>query len=172
MRAGLAATVSMLLIACSSQATRPWAPPARASAQPSVVSSGCGATAVLVGGIPQWLDSAGSNNNPSTLPYVIAHPPMAAGFLFAYPLRSGHRENPTNKILWLVRTPRNGSNLTIDGHPLGGTTPIVHIVRPADSSPGEIYPSVVDVPSPGCWEFDLHWGRSHAQIELNYLSAA
>ena len=74
-----------------------------------------------------------------------------------------------NKILWVVRTPRQGSQLVVDGHPLGGTEPQVHLTQPANSGPGEIYPSIVDVPSAGCWQFDLQWAHSHVQVELNYI---
>jgi anti-sigma factor RsiW len=59
---------------------------------------------------------------PSGLPYIITHPELAAGFLFAHPLRAGHPDDPANRILWVVRMPRTRP-LTIDGHPLGAATP-------------------------------------------------
>lgn len=119
------------------------------------------------GNVPAWLDEAGAHNNPAT-PYVLATPQQAAGFLFGYPLRSGHPENPFNKILWVVGLPRNGSSLEISGHPLESSAPIVKVVSPADSSPGEIYPSIVDVPTPGCWQFELAWAGHTASVELPY----
>src|SRR6266852_3475508 len=39
--------------------------------------------------------------------------------------------------------------------------PRVHEARPAGSSPGEIYLDGIDVPTPGCWQFDLSWATSH-----------
>jgi len=175
MKAPVAAAISLVLIACSGPAaTRPTPSPAPArrspTASPVAGAGSCGATTVVAGSIPRWLDDAGGHNNPSGTPYVIAHPELAAGFLFVHPLRTGHPENPANKILWVVRTPRTGP-LTIDGHPLGATTPTVHEVLPADSGPGEIYPSFVDAPTPGCWRFDLRWATNHAQVELNYVSS-
>jgi hypothetical protein len=171
MRAAVVVVMSLALIACSGQATtRPTAASATSAAPTAAATVGCGSTNVLKGGIPDWLDAAGGHNNPTSLRYVIAHPPLVAGFLFSDPLHAGRAQNPYNKILWVVRTPRNGSNLTIDGHPLGAATPTVHEVRPADSGPGEIYPDGVDVPSAGCWQFDLRWATSHAQVELNYLA--
>jgi len=77
-------------------------------------------------------------------------------------------ENPANKILWIVRSPRDGSDLTINAHPEGSATPVVKMVQPADSGPGEIYPSIVDVPTPGCWVFDLAWASHHATLALPY----
>ena len=167
--------LSIPLTACSGEAVaRPITSPAASGRSPaaSAVAGAvnCGSTKVVQGSIPQWLDDAGGHNNPSGLPYVIAHPDLAAGFLFAHPLRAGHPENPANKILWVVRTPRTGP-LTIDGHPLGAARPTVHEMLPANSGPGEIYPSYVDAPTAGCWQFELQWANSHAQVELNYVAS-
>ena len=49
------------------------------------MAAGCGSTAVVKGGIPRWLDDAGVHNNPTFVPYVIATPAIAAGFIFGYP---------------------------------------------------------------------------------------
>jgi len=132
------------------------------------VAGGCGTTQVYKGGQPDWLTRAGDNNNPSDLPYFITSPANAAGFLFSYPLRSGAPSNPGNKILWVVGVPRDGNNLVVDAHPLGASTPVVHMSFEDNSSPGEIYPSEVDVPSPGCWHFDVTWGSNHTSVELLY----
>jgi hypothetical protein len=100
---------------------------------------------------------------------VLALPKQsAAGFLFGYPLRAGHPENPSNKILWVVGMPRNGSPLEIQVHPLNAAEPSVTVTQPANSSPGEIYPSIVDVPKPGCWHFDLAWSGHQASVDLMY----
>lgn len=45
---------------------------------------------------------------------------------------------------------------------------MVHYSFPADSAPGEIYPSVVDVPEAGCWDFTLRFSGQTARIELAY----
>ncbi|HET9848836.1 MAG TPA: hypothetical protein VFR68_09820 [Candidatus Dormibacteraeota bacterium] len=168
MRAGAIVLIGALLVACAPQtsATTPTAssPPL----QPSIIAAGCGSTAVLHGGIPAWLDDAGGHNNPADLDYVIAHPPLAAGFLFTYPLQAGLGDQVPMKILWVVRTPRKGTSLIVDGHPLNASSPTVHEVRPDNSGPGEIYPDGVNVPSPGCWQFDLRWANSNVQVDLNY----
>src|SRR2546423_7681959 len=173
MRSVLAIVLWVAVAACSSQ------PSARVQtsttplngatpAGSAVIESGCGSTPVYRGSIPGWLDDAGGHNNPSSLPYVVTHPSIAAGFLFNYPLRAGHPENPSNKILWVVRPARNGADLTVDAHPLGASTPALHETHPANSGPGEIYPDGVDVPTAGCWHFDLRWAGNHTQVELNY----
>jgi hypothetical protein len=49
---------------------------------------------------------------------------------------------------------------------------VVRIVRMADSSPGEIYPSYVDLPAPGCWRLSLRWGAHAAQLDVEVHPAA
>jgi hypothetical protein len=134
------------------------------------VSGGCDSTAVYEGSPPGWLvDAAGGANAPNTLSYFSSSSGLIGGFIFGYPLRAGQPDNPTNKILWAVATARNGSPLDIQGHPQGTPTPAVTYSFPDDSSPGEIYPSIVDVPSPGCWEFTLSWGTGQAQVQLAFV---
>jgi hypothetical protein len=133
-----------------------------ANAKP--MAGGCGQTAVVDGGLSQSLIDATGNNAPKT-PYAIAHPPTAAAFLFGYPLASGPLAQ--NKILWVVGTQRTGA-LVIDGHPLGAQAPTVHATLAPNSNPGEIYPSGIDVPTPGCWQFTLRWADQVAEIELGY----
>src|SRR3989440_11676201 len=125
MRSGLAIITSLLLIACSGQAAARPTPSPTPSATLSAGAAGCGSTAVLRGGVPDWLETAGGHNNPTSLRYVIGHPALVAGFLFSDPLQAGHPANPSNKGLWVVRRPRDGSPLTIVGHPLGTTAPTV-----------------------------------------------
>jgi len=120
------------------------------------VPGGCGATQVYKGGEPDWLTTAGDNNNPKGLPYFITSPATAAGFLFAYPLRAGNG------------LPRDGNQLRVLGHPLTANSPTIDQTFPANSSPGEIYPSIVDVPIAGCWHFDLSWGKNAASVDLVY----
>jgi hypothetical protein len=114
------------------------------------------------------LDAAGANNNPDGLPYVLTSPTNAAGFIFGNPLTSSRRQGPANKILWVVGVPRNGSALQITGHPLDAIAPLVHVTQPANSFPGEIYPTIVDVPKPGCWHFELAWAGNKASVDLLY----
>lgn len=132
------------------------------------MAGGCGTTQVYRGGEPDWLTRAGDDNNPKFLPYFITSPAIAAGFLFSYPLRSGAPNNPGNKILWVVGIPRDGNNLRVDAHPLNAATPVVHMSFEDNASPGEIYPSGVDVPNPGCWHFDISWGPNKAAVDLIY----
>jgi hypothetical protein len=129
---------------------------------------GCGSTTVLIGGVPDTLIRSTGDNAPSGVPYAVARPATAAGFLFGYPLHVPSAGiGYSNKILWVVGVQRTG-DLVIDGVPLGKNAPTVHYSFPANSSPGEIYPSGVDVPEAGCWTFTLRFAGQTAQIDLAY----
>lgn len=171
----LAARTCLVLVSCSpstaaaipSPSPSPFADGSPTGAAVKM-AGGCGATQVYKGGEPDWLTQAGGSNNPNDLPYYITDPPIAAGFIFGYPLHATTAGKPGNKILWVVGIPRNEADLRISGHPLGVATPTVQLSFPPNSSPGEIYPSEVDVPSPGCWHFDLSWGKNKASVDLVY----
>ena len=118
--------------------------------------------------MPAWVDVAGGHNNPKGVPFTIDQAQTVAAYIWGYPLRAGHPETPSNKIMFVVRAPRGGSDLTITAHPLGAATPAVKVVQAANSGPGEIYPSIVDVPTAGCWTLDLAWGPHKATLDLPY----
>lgn len=174
MRRFIALIAWLAVAACSSSTAAAHSSPSPSvNRQPTVaaqfVPGGCGLTQVYKGGEPDWLTAAGAGNNPSFLPYAISYPPTAAGFIFGYPLQVGPRANgAANKILWVVGIPRDGNPLRITGHPKNATAPAIDVSFPADSSPGEIYPSIVDVPSAGCWHFDLAWGTNRTSVDLVY----
>jgi hypothetical protein len=156
------------LLAVSLGCSGGMAKPATVASAPSAPTS-CNGTVTSQGGVPPgWVDVAGGHNNPTGVPFTVDQAQTVAGFVFGYPLRAGHPDNPANKILWVVRLPRGGSELTITGHPLGAATPVVKVVQPANSGPGEIYPSIVDMPTAGCWVLDLAWGTHRASLALPY----
>jgi len=137
-------------------------------ARAAPVSGGCGSTQVYAGGMPAWLhDGIHGLTGMDDVPYAVAGPTPAAGFIMSYPLKAGPDEP---KILWVVSTPRNGSALSIQVHPSGSSEPIVNVSRPANAGPGEIYPDGVPKPAAGCWHFSLQWATGHAELDLLYLS--
>lgn len=72
-------------------------------------------------------------------------------------------------MLWIVRFPRNGHPLSITAHFGRDPAEVVRSVWSADSEPGEIYPSGIDLPKPGCWHMALTWGshRAHLDVEVS-----
>ncbi len=152
----VATCVAAVATGCTSQQSSP-------ASSPTALDGGWGATPVLRGTPPAWLNKPGS---PVGMPYVLADPPQAAGFLFAQPLRVGHPQNPSNKILWEVNELPYGPSLDLNGHPVGSATPAIN-----DSfgflASGDV-PSTVDVPQAGCWHFDLTWSGHRASVDLLY----
>ncbi|HEY5013002.1 MAG TPA: DUF4232 domain-containing protein, partial [Acidimicrobiia bacterium] len=114
---------------------------------------------------PAWAASA---HPPVSVPHLVSRDRNVVAVVFADPMRSGSPTDRSNKILWIVRLPRGGTPLEItatlprsDAHP-------VHVTFPADSAPGEIYPSTVNVPAPGCWHFALSWNGHRSAVDLAY----
>src|SRR5260370_25764744 len=149
MRTFLAVCMAVVVAGCPFGTSSPTSTPSPA---PTVAAGGCGSTPILEGDVPAWIANVGVKDRAQ---YVLASPPTAAGVLFVQPLKSGHPTNPSNTILWVVKLPRDTSALAIPGHPVAAATPIVTQTQPADSGPGEIYPTIIDVPHSGCWRFDL-----------------
>ncbi|WP_055587157.1 hypothetical protein [Peterkaempfera griseoplana] len=129
-----------------------------------VVDGGCGSTPVRRGGAPAWTASA---HAPADLPYVVSAEGNAVGFLFVDRLLAGpHQGGAQNKILWVLRGPGTGP-LDIDAHPLGSGEPRTHQREPGYGAGS--YPSITDMPAPGCWRLTLDWGGSGtATVDLRY----
>jgi hypothetical protein len=128
-------------------------------------AGGCGPRPLLSGALPPWTASA----RPPAMIYVLGRHQQVAGFLFGFPLMAGHPEPFTDKILWVVRPDRHGAPLRLTGHPLNAATPVVRSSWSAGSSPGNIYPSDIEVPAPGCWRFTLAWHRHTDTVDLWYV---
>jgi hypothetical protein len=124
---------------------------------------GCDGTPVSPGSeAPSW-----AVGGASFLRFVQSNEGNVVGFLFADPLRAAPRaDGLNNKILWVVKEPRNGDDLRITGRN-GGSQ--FTATSKADSYPGEIYPSSVDAPSAGCWHLTLEWSQNVANVNLRYL---
>jgi hypothetical protein len=127
--------------------------------------TGCGGTPISPGRPPAWTADAGL---PPDVPYAVSREANVVAVLFGYPLRAGHRQDGVdNKILWDVREPRDGKPLHVTARPLAGGS-AASLTFAAGAHPGEIYPSVVDVPTPGCWRLTLEWNGHTATIDLPY----
>lgn len=179
----LPVAIALVLLSCtvSSPSTTPT--PAASSPEPphtpapaefislpdaQQIDGGCGQTTMVKGGVSETLARSTGNNVPTGVPYAIARPPIAAAFVFGHPLHMPDSGiTSSNKILWVVGTARTGP-LLVEGRPLGRSAPFVAFTFPANSGPGEIYPSGVDVPEPGCWRFTLQWAGQQAEIDLLY----
>ena len=116
--------------------------------------------------LPTWAD-AGFNPPTTPMPYVLSDDGDIVAILWAAhdPLVSPPAADQNNKILWVPRVSSPaGAPLQIQAT-LAGTGQSV--TRTVGGGPG---PSVVDMPSPGCWSFDLTWGTHRDHLELDYAA--
>jgi hypothetical protein len=127
----------------------------------------CSAVSFATNDIPTWAESA---KPPRTIPHVLSADGNVVAFLFGDPLWAALPNDTHNKVLWIVRQPRGGQPLKITATLPGSDVAPVHLSLPANSSPGEIYPSTVNVPAPGCWHLTLAWNGHHSAIDLGYGS--
>ena len=83
-------------------------------------------------------------------------------------LNPGTRTN--EKILWIVsKRKRVGPRLAISGRKDGSTT-VTYRRRLAEAGsvdpPGYQYPSILDLPVPGCWKLTLRTGKVSATVSV------
>ena len=64
----------------------------------------------------------------------------------------------STKVLWIVR-PLSSSRVVISGRQLDGPGTFEQQLRAASSTSGPVFPSIVDVPSAGCWSVTVRNGR-------------
>lgn len=129
---------------------------------PSRTTAGeCSADTVHSGPPPSWADPA---NPPAGMRWVAGVNGLVVGMLFSDPLKAG----PDNKILWIVKPPRDDNPLRIQATPAGGGTTITFPEQPANSEPGEIYPTIDDVPTAGCWSLHLSWGANQDFVAVPF----
>lgn len=134
-------------------------------------STGASATCAApnTAAMPSWAHSA---NVTSAIPHLISPDGNVVAVVFGNPLRAGTPTDRSNKILWIVRQPRDGQPLEITATLPGSHAKPVHFAFPANASPGEIYSSTDDVPTPGCWQFALAWNGHRSAINLSYRTHA
>jgi hypothetical protein len=97
--------------------------------------------------------------------YSVSVPGVAGAAIYA----GGRRpDGGTTKILWLTR--ERWSVLKIRGTQLDGGSVFAQSVRPAiGSSPGGAFPSIVVVPTPGCWALTARAGPRGGVLAIRAL---
>ena len=140
--------------------------PSTANNAVTTPATACPALSTATANIPSWAQSA---HPPASVPHLLSHERNVIAFVFGNPLQAGHpRHSRKNKILWIVREPRHGQPLHLSGTLVDGRASVTEPPIPANARPGEIYPSTINVPSPGCWHFVLRWNGHQANSNLRY----
>lgn len=154
--ASLAALLILLAVGCTSS-------PAQVRTSPSfpvqTFAGGCAGTVLTNATPPVWAQGGWTHpkGTPWDVPWALGTNGDSVAYLFAAQLVAGSspRVNGTNnKVLWETKEDPSGGNVTVEGRPLGQSQPVVTITGG---------PSIVDVPTPGCWSFRLSWGTGGQQ---------
>jgi hypothetical protein len=140
---------------------------ATSSPATSVGASPCRAD-VRYSPLPTWARS-GFNPPGQPMPHVLgAHDDIVA-ILWARhdPLVSPAFPDRNNKILWVSRVDLGtGSNLEIRAQRMVGAAPVGPVqTREVVGGPG---PSGINMPSSGCWLFQLSWSGHTDSVALEY----
>ena len=152
---GICALILVTAVACNQPSAAPTAvSPSQSSHE---LSGGCAGTVLSYGEPPEWSQAGWSHTSgtPWPVPWTIAPSGDAVAFVFAGRLVAGPSprvDGSTNKVLWVLRDP---VQFIVEARPSGKATPVVTV-------PGG--PSIVDVPTPGCWTFRLVPTNSTSQV--------
>ena len=150
---------------------RPVGAPRAASvtaSQPAAASA-C-ASAVVYGSLPTWARS-GFSPPSLAMPHVLGTRGDIVAVLWAQhdPLVTPALPERRNKILWVSKLPLSaGSSLEITARQLiGGTVAGSVQRRTVAGGPG---PSLIDMPTAGCWQFTLRWSGHVDTVDLPYAA--
>jgi len=163
------AVLLILLAGCtSSQPTRQ----VKASPSPAAhtFAGGCAGTVLTDAEPPIWAQGGWTHTKgtPWGVPWALGTQGNTVAYVYATQLVAGgspRADGTNNKIIWESQVNPSGAGVTVEGRPLGQTQPVVTIAGG---------PSIVDVPTAGCWTFRLSWslnGQHTSTINLEVLPA-
>lgn len=115
--------------------------------------------------LPQWA-RAGFTPPTQPMPYVLGDHGDIAAILWDphHPLVAPPAVDKSNKILWVARVGAAEGPLLIRATSANtGRT----VTRTVGGAPG---PSIIDLPSAGCWSFELSWGSHRDHLMLGYAA--
>ena len=125
----------------------------------------CG-SAVRNGALPVWA-RGGFHPPTQRIPHVLGRSGAIVAILWANPLEVPPPVNHNNKILWVPRRSFSAlTNLRISAQRMRGTRlvgkPVQRSVR---GGPG---PSIINLPTAGCWRLALRWAGRKDSLDLQY----
>jgi hypothetical protein len=121
-----------------------------------------------VGVLPAWARS-GFSDPRVPIDHALGRRGRIAAILFSSgdgldsPPSTRHR----NKILWISRVPaRPGAPFRIHAQPMRGSRRVgAPVTRTVPGGPG---PSIINLPTAGCWRLTLHWSGWSDELDLTY----
>jgi hypothetical protein len=145
------------------------APRAATSAASRSATAGTCASGLVYGSLPTWA-RAGFTPPTAAMPYVLGARGDIVAVLWARhnPLITPPPPGRNNKILWVSKLWINGGNLEITAQRLVGGVAVGPVQR--RSVAGGPGPSLIDMPTAGCWQFTLHWSGYTDTLDLPYAA--
>ena len=115
--------------------------------------------------LPVWART-GFTPPDQPVPYVLGDRGDMVAILWAprHPLVAPPAADRNNKILWVARVGAAEGPLQIRAT-LASTGQTV--TRTVEAAPG---PSIIDLPTAGCWSLDLRWGSRQDHLDLGYAA--
>jgi hypothetical protein len=128
---------------------------------------------------PVFTGASGGSPNLDFLPWMKAEPTSSGIVAYLFFVRPGfattHTYGPLHtggsypdgratKILWSINNPNRSTALEITGKKLSAGHETFQQMFPMASSPGGDYPSIVNVPTPGCWQVQIKSGTVAATV--------
>ena len=154
----LGVAIVVAAAACSTTPPPPTSAPSAAAAAGGVPQLGCAAD-VAPAPLPGWARS-GFSPPDQPVPFVLGERGTILGVLFGQPLSAPAAPDRGNKILWVTRDPHPPGPLTITAA-LDGAVATLEVPE----GPG---PSLVDLPTPGCWRLTLAWPDHTDRVAIAY----
>jgi hypothetical protein len=102
------------------------------------------------------------------MPHVLGARGDITAIVFGYPLFAPPAQTRTNKILWVAREHSQPlGDLRIHAQRMRGATGVGRpVVRVVPGGPG---PSIINLPTRGCWRLTLDWAGRHDTLDLDYV---
>jgi hypothetical protein len=174
-----AAALILLTVLAAAGCTSPEAPgPARPPAAitssaaspgpvPQATAAGACPAAITPRPLPTWA-RAGFTPPTVAMPYVMGAQGNIVAILWAEhdPLRAPPLPDRSNKILWVSRLGLQPTDSLQIRATLSGTGRTV--TREVTGGPG---PSIINLPTAGCWSLNLSWSGHQDHLELRYVAS-
>jgi hypothetical protein len=168
---GITLGATLLLSSCGSAASpsqqastqRPTVQQTPASTTIVETPAGCSITPIHM----EPYSGSGSGSDPVGIPWAQADPASSGITAFLFYASSdgpflhtgGQFPNGTNdKILWVIENPQAADEVEISGKALSNPSETFDQTFPVAASPTDDYPSIIEIPAPGCWQVTITSG--------------
>ena len=118
--------------------------------------------------LPVWMRGGFTGPKPR-VPYALGSKGAIGAVIFGWPLKSPPLSGRNNKILWVPRhTAKTIAPFWIRLQLMNGDQAVGAPIRKIISTgPG---PSIVDVPTAGCWRLTFSWSGRRDTLDLEYTA--